>query len=124
MSEQLSLLSPVIEPISGDVALTPGEVRLKLMGAREGLKNESIGNQLDQDCDPIAGWGPDEYESLGPNWAEKDGEVLPPSNGQTFDTDPGAYEEYLTEVISRAAAEVVIAACRATLWQNYSEKRG
>ncbi len=66
------------------------------------------------------GWGPDKYRSLGQNWVEgPNGEVLPPSNGQTFNTDPGAYKEYLAEVARKAAAKVGIAACRKTLWRSY-----
>ncbi|HMS31648.1 MAG TPA: hypothetical protein PKA29_00010 [Candidatus Saccharibacteria bacterium] len=72
----------------------------------------------------IRGWGPDEYESLGPNWVEKNGEVLPPSSGQAFNTDPGAYEEYLTEVARKTAAAAAIAACRKTLWENHLRREG
>jgi hypothetical protein len=45
-------------------------------------------------------------------------------SGQAFNTDPGAYEEYLTEVARKTAAAAAIAACRKTLWENHLRREG
>lgn len=121
MTEQLSLFAPdTVRPYTPhpEVGVSADEQqaihKAGIAACRETLARPR--RDKTEGTSPQEGWGDRLCRSVGPGWAEDpEGNVVPPCNGRTFDTDPGAYEKRLAEVDGGAAAKVRIAACRATL---------
>lgn len=125
MTEQLSLFAPdTVRPYTPhpEVGVSADEQqaihKAGIAACRETLARPR--RDKTEGTSPQKGWGDRLCRSVGPGWAEDpEGNVVPPCNGQAFDTDLGAYKERLAEVARKAAARAGIAACCATLWRSY-----
>jgi hypothetical protein len=130
MTEQLSLIPPEEDPAA--ISLEPGEhLKIDLKAAIEQRRKALADVKTKHDLvttggdEALLGYGPSDYRSLGPGWVEDpEGNVVPPENGELYDTNPESYILHMSDLVREAATRAGIAACREAVWQSWLKANG